>query len=812
MKFYDKISYLLVLQFTFVFVLFLGVNSELLAQTGPGQESQESSVQTTQASMPPSPSSTSSATTVTSGATAQTAAPKVKEILIMALEIRGNRVVSTNTILTKLKTKKGRVLRQETINDDVKRLFGTGFFQDVRVDVQPKDSGVVVTIVVDEKPIVKRIIFQGNEAFSEDKLRKELNLVEGQILDQRAIKQGINQIQEKYIGKGFRFAEIKSDIDINQQTKQAVLYVIIDEGEKYKVRKIKFNGNETFPSRTLLKLVKTKPRFLLLLRRGIFNEEDFQVDLQRIRSFYQAQGFLDVEVGSDFEYNRQKKEIFIIFNIVERDRYYAGEVNIKGNVLFPQSEIWQQLDMLPGFVFSQVNLDKDVEQIRKYYFQKGYIGVNITPDVQLNTATGKVDVVYTIVEGDLFFVDKVKVRGNTKTKDIVVRRELRVRPGDRFDGDKLDRSKQRLNNLGFFQDVSFDTEEASAPNRRNVVFRVKEKQTGELSFGAGVSSIDQFVGFAEIAQRNFDIANFPKFTGGGQSLSLRGRLGTITQDIDLSFVEPYLFNKNLSFGLNGFRVTRESNNTDFDEIRTGVSISFARALSEFIRAGIGYTAEQVELDDIDADAGASVRAFEGNTNLSRVKFTLSRDTRNNVFNATKGTLISGSAEMVGGAIGGDADYYIGQISISKYFSFKNNHVIELKGRLGVMDGFGSTELTPVFDRFFAGGLGTVRGFEPRRVGPKEAGDAIGGNTLAIANIEYTFPLLQSFKGAFFIDIGQVSLDSYSLGAGDFAASVGPGLKINTPIGPVALYYGYPFANRDDESKNGRFEFSFSRGF
>ncbi len=740
--------------------------------------------------------------------------PQPREIIVFEVEVRGNRVVSTNAILSKVKTKKGKSLRQQIINDDVRRLYGTGFFQDVRVDVQEKQDGVLVTVVVDEKPIVKRIIIEGSSAFAEDKLRKELNIVEGQILDQRAVKQGVNKIQEKYFDKGFRFAEVKSNIDVNQQAKEAVLYILIDEGDKYKINKVSFEGNESYPEKDLKRLLKTKPRMLILLRKGVFNEDTFQEDLERVRAYYQSQGFLDVQSTSKFDYNREKKEIYVTVVVGEGERYYAGDIKIKGNVLFPESEIWDQLEMLPGFPFSQSNMTGDVAAIRQYYFQKGYIGIQITPDVVLNPDTGKVDVNYNLVEGDLFFVDKVKIRGNTKTKDIVIRRELRTRPGDRFDGQKIDRSKQRLDNLGFFQEVVYDTEGGSAPNRRDVVFKVKEKQTGELSFGAGVSSIDQFVGFAEISQRNFDIKNFPRFTGGGQSLSLRGRIGTITQDIDASFVEPYLFNKNLSLGLNGFRVTREANNTDFDEIRTGVSISFARALSEFIRAGIGYTAEQVELDDLEADAGPSVRAFEGKTNLSRLKFNISRDTRDNAVAPKKGTLITSSIELIGSFIGGDEDYYNAQISFTKYFSFKENHVIEAKSRLGITDEIGGSGSgsVPVFDRFFAGGLGTVRGFEPRRVGPKEAGDAVGGNSLFILNLEYTFPLIQNFKGAVFLDVGQVAADAFSFEGGEFAASVGPGLKIATPIGPVALYYGYPIANEDTESENGRFEFSFSRGF
>jgi len=792
-----------------------GIGYLLFAQQDASGKSASQGGESTQGPSPnisePKPKSAPSANSVQSSGVSGGSMQQAPQNVVRNIEIRGNRIVSTNAILNKVKTKVGSPLLQEVVNEDVKRLYATGFFQDVRVDVQPQADGLAVNIIVDEKPIIKRIIIEGAKVIKEDNIRKDLNIVEGQILDQRAVKDAVNKIQNKYIQKGFRFAEVKSDIDINEEAKEAVLYILIDEGAKYKIKSIKFSGNKTFPSRRLSKLVKTKPEFIFLLRKGVFDEEKFQEDIDRLRGYYQAEGFLDVQVAPEYEYDRKDKKILISIKIEENSRYYTGDVKIKGNVLFPESEIWENLAMLPGFVFSQARMMVDIDGIRKYYFRQGYIGVQITPDVVLNPDTKKVDVVYNIVEGDLFFIDKIKIRGNTKTKDIVIRREFRVRPGERFDGDKLDRSKQRLDNLGFFQEVVYDTEEGSAPNRKNLIFQVKEKQTGELSFGAGVSSIDKFVGFAEIAQKNFDWLNFPTFTGAGQSLSIRGRLGSITRDLDLSFVEPYFLGRNLSLGFNGFSVKRDKNNTNFDEQRTGVTISFAKALSEYIRAGVGYTFEQVNLTDIPSDPGPTVLAFEGKTNLSRLKFNLSRDTRDSTFNPSKGTVISGSVELIGTFLGGDHDYYNGQISFSKYFTFFKRHLFEVKTRLGVTDTIGGDQV-PVFDRFYAGGLGTVRGYGPRRVGPIENGGAIGGDSIFILNLEYTVPLIESFKAAVFIDIGNVAAGSYAIDSKTVAASVGPGLKINTPIGPVALYYGYPMIHPDPENENGRFEFSFSRGF
>ncbi|MBI4373223.1 MAG: outer membrane protein assembly factor BamA, partial [Candidatus Omnitrophica bacterium] len=623
-------------------------------------------------------------------------------------------------------------------------------------------------------------------------------------------------VRDRYANKGFRFVKVDYRVDRDRTTKEVTVSVIIQEGVKFKVAQVQFDGVQSFKPGRLLRLMKTKPRNLFLLRFGTFKEEQFKDDLDRITAFYQSQGFLDVLVSYDFEYLEAKGrgKIIVKIQVVEGKRYQAGRIELEGIKMLPESEIWQRLEMLPGTTFSQQSLAEEIQRIRDFYFRYGYMNVQIIPDVSVKREDGKVDVGYKINEGDLYFVDQVKIRGNTKTKDIVIRRELRIRPGDKFDGDALDRSKQRLENLGFFEEVSYDTEPATAPNRRDIVFKIKEKRTGELSFGAGVSSIDQFVGFAEIAQRNFDLLNWPRFTGGGQNISVRGRWGSITRDFAFSFEEPYLFNQPISFGLDAYDVRTENRNVDFREERLGIGPTFSKAFTEFIRAGLGYKFERVELDEISSDASPDVLLFQGKTLLSRLKLFLSRDTRDNIFFPTKGWVTGLSGELVGTFLGADEDYYILQANSTKYWSFQGGkHVIEWRVRAGFSDDLGS-EQVPVFDRFYAGGYGTVRGYNYKRVGPIEGGSAIGGTSMVIVNLEYTFaiPYLENFKGAVFVDVGDVERDTYNIDFGEFRVSVGPGIKINTPIGPVAFYYGLPIVNRDTEDRNGRFEFSLSRSF
>lgn len=734
--------------------------------------------------------------------------------VITEVEIRGNQIVSTNTVLGKIRSQKGAPLVQETINEDVKRLYASGFFQDIKMEVEDTADGYRLIVNVLEKPIVREIVIDGNIAFKEDKIRKQIKLVEGQILDRKLVKQGVEAIRKLYSDKGYGFVDIESDVKLNAATKEATVLIHISEGGKFKIKTVEFSGNKAYKVKKLIKLMRTRKKSFPL-RSGVFKEEYFKKDLDNVRGFYQQEGYLDVKIDPAFDYDKDKRWIYIKIAVDEGQHYVAGDIKITGNELFPESEIWQELAMLPGTSYSQYYLSKDIENIVQYYHKLGYMDARVVPDVRLNRENGKVDITYQITEGDLFFVDKVVVRGNTKTKDVVIRREIRLRPGEKFDGDKINKSKQRLQDLDYFEDVTYDTEPASAPNRKDLVFRVKEKRTGELSFGGGVSSVDRFVGFAEISQKNFDLFNWPRFTGAGQTLALRARVGSITKHYELSFIEPYLFGKPISSETSLYNTRRDNENTDFAESRLGAGDTLSKRITDRLSLGTGYTLERVKLFDISDDAPTTVTKFSGSNWLSRWKTLIaSYDTRDSSVNPAKGMLLTFNGELVGGFLGGDQSYYILQSSATKYWTFWKKNQIELKFRLGTSQDFGKSDEVPVFDRFYAGGLGTVRGYGYRRVGPKESGDAIGGQSLAIANFEYTFPVprLDAFKGAFFLDAGNVDPDSYRIGFSDFAVSVGPGIKVKTPIGPIALYYGLPIMNRDDKNRNGRFEFSLSRAF
>ena len=732
---------------------------------------------------------------------------------VVAVEIVGNQIISTQTILSKMRTQKGAILRQQMINEDIKRLYSAGYFEDIQVKLDELVDGYKIYVTVVEKPVIKEIFVSGHTVYKDEKIRKTLGIVEGEVIDENKLNQGIEEIRKLYEKKGFRFIEIKSDVQKDSSSGQATIKIQIEEGKKYKIGKIVFEGNKSFKNKELLKLMKNKPRKWFMF--GTFKEDEFDQDLERIYFQYQKEGFIDVKVAPEFSYDEKTHNMTIKVLIEEGQKYLTGEVKFKGNQLFPESELWQDLEMLPGLTYSQYYIAQDVEKLRSFYNERGYMDARIIPDIQLNKANGKVDVLYEITEGDLYFVDKVVVRGNSKTRDQVIRRELRIRPGDRFDGEKIRKSKERLDNLNYFEDVTYDTVPSETePNRKDLIFRVKEKRTGELSFGGGVSSIDRFLGFAEISQKNFDLFNFPRFTGGGQSISLRARVGTISRNFAFSFVEPYLFGRPYAFGFDVYDNFRDNTNVDFDEKRLGAGFTISRLIRDVFRVGGGYTLERVKLNNLSTDAPQTVRDYEGNTTLSRFKTFSTYDSRDNYFAPTKGSQAGVNAELVGTFLGGDADYVIFGANYTKFFKIWKKHLIETGLRLGASDSLSGTQEVPVFDRFYAGGLGSVRGFNYRRVSPIENGNAVGGQSLAVINVDYTFPVpfLDIMRGVVFIDAGNVNRDSFKFSFSDFSTSVGPGIKVKTPLGPIALYYGYPIFNKDSEDENGRFEFSLSRGF
>jgi len=741
--------------------------------------------------------------------------------IIKYVDVKDNKTVSGATILSKLKTKKGDAFSQKVVDEDIKRLYLLGFFSDVSVSVEDVPEGVSVIFTVVEKAPLTKIIFTGNKVFDARRLEGVVESKLNEFADERKLKKDADGIKELYEKKGYPWVEVAYKIDADETNSSSKAIFTINEGARAVVKRIDLIGNTAFSDKRIVKIMKS--RTAGFFRSGVYKKEVLEDDMERIKNFYKQAGYLDVRPAYEliFQQKARKKWIEVAVRIEEGRKYVTGDIKVSGNAVFPEKELKALLKMRPGNTFTEEGLHTDVGSMQEHYFDKGYIMARVRPDTLLNIETDRVDITYVLTEGEVAYVNKINIRGNTKTKDIVVRRELRIKPGERYDGAKLKRSKERLYNLGYFEDITFDTEETAEPDKRDMVVEVKETKTGEFSFGGGFSSIDKLIGFAEIEQRNFDILNFPTFTGDGQDIKLRGEFGSTRKNYLLSWTEPWIFDKPLSFGFDLYASEHNKSGSTgyaYDEQRSGGDIRFGKEFSEVLRGDLTYKIETVDISDLDSNVSQALKDEEGKNTLSSATFQLTNDTTDNKFNPVTGSILVGSVEVAGGPFGGDKDFMKFFNSVSHYSSI-GPFVLELKLRDGVVSTYGGKcGAVPVYERFFAGGTYTIRGFKERDIGPKDqSGDPIGGGTMAVANAELTFSIIENLKGAFFVDAGNVwpvpdSKPKGGVSPGGIKVGVGMGVRIKTPIGPVKLDYGFPINPDESQSDGGRIHFSMSRGF
>ena len=736
---------------------------------------------------------------------------------IASVNVENNKAISAETILSKVRTKSGDKFSQDVLNEDLKRLYATEYFTDVSIDVKEKPEGVDVTFIVEEKPVIEDIIFKGNTVFRAPKLQSAIKSKPNEMLNYSLLAQDVADIKDMYIKKGYPEIDVKYTVDMNKKDNKAKITITVDEKTRVKVSKIIIKGNKAIKTGDMTKILMTKPAWLF--NPGLFKDDVLQEDMDRIKSLYDDLGYLDAAVTPKLDYKQAGTLLDITIEIEEGKQYLVGDITMRGSLVLPEKDIRSKTGMKSGKPFSNRAMRQDTVMIRQYYYQYGYMNVVVDVDRNLNQATGKIDVAYNIDAKEPVYVGKIEIRGNVKTRDLIIRRELRIYPGEKFNGDKIKRSKERLYNLGFFENISFDTEPTNSPDVQNLIVNVKETKTGEFSFGGGYSSIDLLVGFVEITQRNFDIMNFPTFTGGGQNLTIRAEIGFVRSDFNVGWTDPWIFGYPYSFGIDAYRTTH-TQNTDvgwaYDEIRTGSDLRLGKEFTDHLRGDLTYRLEQVRIKNVDDSATQDLKDEEGTNIISSLMPGLSYDTRDNVFNPTTGYTLAGSFEDAGGIFFGDKDFVRAMASASFYHTFFEKFVLELKGAAGWSKPYGNSSEIPIYERFFAGGANTIRGYKERGVGPRDpsSNDPIGGESMAVGNMEVTFPVYEKIiKGAIFYDAGNVWRRAGDfITGGDYKAGAGVGVRVKTPLGPVKVDAGYPLVKNGDDKKAIQFYFSMTRGF
>ncbi|MDP1581195.1 MAG: outer membrane protein assembly factor BamA [Candidatus Didemnitutus sp.] len=729
--------------------------------------------------------------------------------------------VSEQVVRANMALREGTVLDESLIDRDIRSLYRTGLFEFIEVKREARPSNTVnLLIEVTPKYRVLSVIFQGNKAYKEKRLSREAKTVPNSTLDERQIKEDSEKIYQYYQKNGYNQAQVTYTIDRNRSTGFGTVTFKIREGAKVRISDIKFVGNTKTKARKLRKEMETKKWHLFswISGGGRFIDSDFDEDLEKLRDYYRELGYLDVEITEDkvnFNYVSAGR-LVITVNINEGRQYHIGDVMFSGNKIHPSRLLRLVVRQRKGMVFIPSKLDKDVENIEDFYGRDGYLDTRARLIRKPNLETGNIDIEYQINESEKFQVESINIEGNTKTKSIVVLRELVLGPGDVFDSVRMKISKMRLENTRFFEDVNVTPESTNIPGRRNLRVALREARTGNLTFGAGFSSLERAVIFTEITQSNFDLFNRKSFfQGDGQKFRLRMQLGSESSEVVLAFEEPWLFERELALGFQLFRTTSDYNSAFYNEIRSGGQIYLRKRLFGLVEGTLTYTFEIVDIANVDPTAPASIQSIAGQTTISKLGFSLLRDTRDKIVNTTRGNRMELITEIAGGPLSGDVNYYRVELRGSQFypvFEFQEQ-VLSLIARAGVVQNFGKSNSVPFFDQYFLGGPQTLRGFEFREVGPKNAfGEPEGGRTYGFFSAEYSIDLVKPIRFALFYDAGFVNRDAYDFSPAEFNDNFGFGLRLFVAGAPLSLDFGIPLHGDRFNKKGSQFNFSFGTRF
>jgi outer membrane protein insertion porin family len=751
---------------------------------------------------------------------AQSTAPGYK-VGELDLKFVGTANVNEQVVRANMQVREGIDLDDTMIDQDIRSLYKTGLFEfiEVKRDVRQSDRTVNLVFELTPKFRVLSVRYDGNVKVKSRRLDKEIKTKANSALDERQVKEDVTKIREYYQKSGYNQAQVSYTIDRNRATGFGNVTFKITEGAKVKISRVNFVGNDHVKASKLRKAIETKKWtiFSWLTGSGRFKDDQFQDDLDKLRDYYRELGYLDVEVPADqvvYAYPSSNKLVLTV-RITEGRQYKVGDIAITGNTIISTDALRAALKQTTGSIFAPSKIDKDVTALEDAYGKDGYIETRVQLVRKPNLDTGAIDVEYRIKESEKFYVESIRVEGNTKTKSIVIIRELALGPGEVFDSVRMKTSKQRLDNTRFFEEVNVTPETTTIPGRKNLKIAVKEGRTGNLTFGAGFSSLERAVVFAELTQSNFDLFNRRSmFQGDGQKFRLRLQVGSRSSEAILSFEEPWLFEQQLALGFSIFRTQSDYNSSYYEEIRTGAEVYLRKRLFELVEGRLSYGYEIVDIEDVEP-AYAGIYPEES-TNLSKIGLQLLRDTRDKLVNTTRGNRVELVTEITSSALGGEEDYFKIDAKGSQFFPLfdTQNQVLAVIGRMGVMNSFGDTNQVPFYDRFYLGGPYTLRGFEYRDVGPKDAGldVPIGGKTYGFLSLEYSLDIVEPLRFAFFYDAGFVNQASGDFSPKDYNDNFGFGLRLLIAGAPLSLDYGIPITTDDENDNGGQFNFSFGTRF
>jgi outer membrane protein insertion porin family len=743
---------------------------------------------------------------------AQAPGPIVRDIVV---EYVGPPSISKARVIDNLATRIGEPYSERAAEADIRALYATGGVANVRIFAEPYADGVRVTVLLQGRPVIEEILIEGAEQIPVRRVRREVTSKVGEVLTEEKLETDRQKILKIYEDRNYSEVDVQYRIQEIAGTNRVRVIFQISEGPRLVIRRINFIGNDSIKTRDLLKVMKTRPWNLLsfITKSGRLLPAQIEEDRVAIRTLYQNRGFADMEVTDVQTQPLEGTGVELNITISEGIQYHVNTVKLEGVNIVPVDEIRTRLKMVDGSLFTPKGMGDDLKTLRDFYGARGYVDMIAVPEI-LPAGPGAVDITYRVDEGVQSYVNLINIQGNTRTKDRVIRRELAVKPGDVFDTTLVTVSRQRLENLNYFSRVEMSPADTIVPGRKDLNVIVEEKRTGSFNFGAGFSTIDSLVGFAELQQANFDLFNWPRFVGGGQRFRIRGQYGLARRDFVASLTEPWFLGYKLSVGAEGYY--REANflSDVYDQTNYGGLFQARRQIWRSLSGRLDYRIEGIRIFNVDEnDAGQVIRDSEGNYTKSAFAGALVWDTRDSLFLTRRGEVIEFAAFIAGGGLGGTVQDYGISLEGAKYVLLPWDIIFLVKGELAVVDSWGGGDDVPIFDRLYLGGANNLRGFEYRNVGPvDEFNNPIGGSSLGYMTFEVTIPIVSRIRVAIFSDFGFVNPTSYDFSTSSLNGDIGIGLRLDLPIGPIRVDYGYPILYESFNGPPGKFNFNIGYQF
>lgn len=740
--------------------------------------------------------------------------------VVKDIRVEGIQRTEAGTVFSYLPVKVGEVMTDEKTAAAIKALYATGFFKDVRLEA--RDGVVIVT--VEERPSIASITLSGIKEFSADDLKaglKQTGLAEGRVLDRAMLDKAEQELQRQYFNRGKYAVEIKSTLTPLERNRVAVQFDVV-EGDSAKIQQINVVGNQAFKEKELLKQFgSTTPGWLTWYTKSDqYSKTRLAGDIEALRSFYLNRGYLEFNVDStQVSISPDKQGIYITVNVTEGPQYKVSDVKLAGQMLVPEAELQKLITVKPGEVFVRDRLTETTKKISDRLGNDGYAFANVNAVPELDKEKGTVAFTLFIDPGRRVYVNRVNVAGNTKTQDEVVRREIRQMEGAYYDAEKINRSRERLNRLGYFNEVNIETPSvAGTTDQVDVNVSVAEKSTGNIMLGAGFSSSEGLVLSGSVSQSNV--------FGTGNRLSAQINSGSVNTVYSLSYTNPYYTIDGISLGYDLYRrdvdATSLDNVADYKTSTIGAGARFGLPINERDFISFGLTYEQTSLTTT-ATSGVQhvfVQEFGEDNDTVRLDTSWSRDTRNSFLFPTKGLFQRAAAEV--GTPLGSLQYYKLSFQHQQFFPLSKSFTLMLNAEAGIGDGLSGKPL-PFFKNFYAGGTSSVRGFENGTLGPKDANeDALGGDTRVVGNAELFFPLPglkddQSLRMSAFIDAGAAfgPRDNDGLyekfAFEDLRYSAGVAILWVSPLGPLKFSLAQPLVEKDGD-KTEVFQFTLGNVF